>query len=123
MAHHPKVAIEIVGIAEGGRGRSCEEHDVCGTVLHLDSVVRLRSIQIINDAGKEEPAVGVYWVTDGIDRCLVGFLPRHCVHHRKDFDGKLAQVVEFLGSSTSPSARQRSHRMCGSCMATIIDAE
>ena len=110
MACHPKgITIEIVGIAEGGRGRSCEEHDVCGAVLGLDSVVRLRSIQIVNDAGKEEPAVGVYWVTDGVDRCLVGFLPRHCIFHRKDFDGKLAQVVEFLGSSESPSARQRSH--------------
>lgn len=36
--------VEIVGIEESGRGRSCGEHAVCGSVLVLDSVVRFRSI-------------------------------------------------------------------------------
>ena len=49
MLHHPnEPLIEIVGIEESGRGRSCEEHSVCGEALAIDSVVRFRSIQIIN---------------------------------------------------------------------------
>jgi hypothetical protein len=49
MSRHPGTTmIEIVGIKEDGRGRSCEEHDVCGTALYIDAVVRLQAIQILN---------------------------------------------------------------------------
>jgi hypothetical protein len=72
------------------------------------------------DAGKEETAFGVYWVTDGIDRCLVGFLPRHCIHHKDDYNGRVAQVVEFLKESENPAKRRRSHSMKGVCMAALL---
>ena len=76
---HPcGVLVEIVGINMHDRGRSCEEHDVCGSVLAEDSVVRFRKTQVVID-GKEEAAIAVYWVSDGIDRCRVGFLPKHQV--------------------------------------------
>lgn len=121
MTHHPdEPLIEIVGIEEGGRGRSCEEHQICGEALGLDSVVRFRSIQILNEAGKEETAVGVYWVTDGVDRCLVGFLPRHLVKHRSTYEGRVAQIVEFLKASESPTQRRRSHQKRGVCMAAFL---
>ena len=49
MSHHPTgIQVDLVGIEEGGRGRSCEEHQVCGKVLTIDAVVRLRCIQIKN---------------------------------------------------------------------------
>ena len=73
-----------------------------------------------SDAGVEESAIGVYWVTDGIDRCLVGFLPRHCVHHKQKYDGRVAQIVELLKDSDSPSARRRSHLKRGVCMAAFL---
>ena len=72
-------------------------------------------------AGAEESAIGVYWVTDGIDRCLVGFLPRHCVRHFDQYEGRIAQVVEFLKSWESPSARRRSHLKRGVCMAAFLE--
>ena len=75
------------------------------------------------DKGTEERAVGVFWVTDGIDRCLVGFLPKRCIARRNEFDGKIAQVVEFLKESDDSSERSRSRRMCGICTAAIINAE
>ncbi len=53
----------------------------------------------IADNGEEESSMGVYWVTDGFDRCLVGFLSRKMVRMRNYFDGKVAQVVEFLKAS------------------------
>jgi hypothetical protein len=42
MSHHPdEPLIEIVGIEESGRGRSCEEHKCCGDALALDSVAQM----------------------------------------------------------------------------------
>ena len=74
--------LEIVGTAKADRGRRCEEHSCCGKeVLAEDVVVRLRWEQILvpNRLGRgyrEETAYTVNWVTDGQDRCRVGFLPR-----------------------------------------------
>ena len=35
-AHPPGVVVEIVGTLMSDRGRSCEEHAVCGSVLEED---------------------------------------------------------------------------------------
>lgn len=49
MSHHPSgISVEIVGLNESGRGRSCEQHATCGSVVELDEVLRLWTIQIIN---------------------------------------------------------------------------
>jgi hypothetical protein len=73
----------------------------------------------LSDQGQEEAAICVFWINDGIDKCLVGFLPRHNIQHRHDFDGKVAQVVELLQLSPSPAVRARSQRLCGACMAAL----
>ena len=52
-------------------------------------MVRLRKVQLIVD-GKEETAIAAIWVTDGMDRCRVGFLQRHMVKHAARYDGALA---------------------------------
>ena len=78
--HPPGIVVEIVGTLMGDRGRSCEEHTVCGSVLEEKMVVRLRKVQVLVD-GHEETAIAWYWVTDGIDRCRVGFLMHHMVAH------------------------------------------
>ena len=80
---HPSgVTVEIVGISMNDRGRSCEEHDVCGSVLTEDSIVRFRKTQVIIE-GREQSAIAGYWVSDGIDRCRIGFLPKHLVKQRR----------------------------------------
>lgn len=43
----------------------------------------------------EETAVAPNWVTDGVDRCRVGFLPKFQAKHWKKYEGRLAQVTEF----------------------------
>jgi hypothetical protein len=75
------------------------------------------------DQNIEETAVAAYWVTDGIDRCRVGFLPRHCVRQATTFDGHLVQVVALLANSDSPSQRRFSRHNRGACYATIIDTK
>ena len=108
---HPSgVVLDIVGTNRDDRGRSCEEHEVnCGEVLAEDVVVRLRKVQILVE-GMEETAIACYWVTDGIDRCRVGFLMRHMVQHADKYDGALAQVTRVCsdreGGCTKTERRQ-----------------
>ena len=75
MSHrHPSgVIVDVVGIKEPSWGRSCEEHATFGDMLEVDTVVRFRAIQLLNDKKKEETVIAAYWVTDGVDRCRVGF--------------------------------------------------
>ena len=123
MAHRPEpIVIEIVGIEEGSRGRSCEEHAVCGSVVDEDVVVCLRKVQVLVD-GKEETAIAAYWVTDGEDRCRVGFLQRHMVAYASRYDGALAQVTRVLGPNAGvfdTAERRLYHKNKGYCFATMI---
>ena len=54
--------------------------------LFLSWIVRFREVQIIVK-GKEETVLAVYWVTDGVNCCRVGFLPRHMVKYKEAYDG------------------------------------
>ncbi len=72
MPFHPTgITVEIVGTESNTQGRSCEEHDICGSVMAEDVVVRFRKVQILVN-GKEESSIAAYHVSDGIDRCRVG---------------------------------------------------
>jgi hypothetical protein len=87
-SYHPDGhTVDVVGIIAPDRGRNCDEHPFCGEIVALDVVVRFRR-EMIHVAGgtdggpgREEPAIVVYWVTDGIDACRIGFLPRHMNHN------------------------------------------
>ena len=49
--------------------------------------------------GEIETAVSVYWVTDSVERCRVGFLPRFMVvKHANKVNGLLAQVTEVFNN-------------------------
>jgi hypothetical protein len=81
---HPEgIVIEISGITACNQGRSCEEHPYCEESIDDNVIVRLRRVQVImpsKNGGPEQEvtAVVVYWVTDGIDHCHVGFFtPSH----------------------------------------------
>ena len=39
---------DLVGIEEGNRDGKCEEPEVCCVVPELDTVIRLRAVQIVN---------------------------------------------------------------------------
>jgi hypothetical protein len=121
---HPSgVVVEIVGTEQGDQGRSCEEHPInCGEVMAEDVVVRLRKVQVLVD-GKEETAIAAVWVNDGIDRCRVGFLPRHMVKHAARYDGALAQVTRVFSGDREKfdtAERRAFHKNHGCCLAAII---
>ena len=55
--HHPSgITVEIVGIEANSNGQSCHQHDVCGSLVEEDVVLRLRKVQILNSLGREETA-------------------------------------------------------------------
>ena len=120
---HPSgIVVDVYGLKEGSRGRSCECHDVCGSVVEIDTCLRFLAVQIMAN-NKEETAIAAYWVTDGVDRCRVGFLPRYCVKHKADFDGKLAQVTKLLWNSSNKETKSKSHRNCGVITTALIEVE
>ena len=72
--------------------------------------------------GQEETAIAAFYVTDKIDQCHVGFLPRHFVPYAPSCDGVLVQVTE-VHSPTSKSVSKRKkfrHNIMGCCLATLI---
>lgn len=123
-SHHPSgYEVEIVGLKKATNGRSCEYHDPCGDVVQVDTVLRLRSVSVWMKGvvgGAEEQAIAAYWVSDGIDRCRVGFLRKEMVNQRHLLDGVLVQVVELMWLSDLKADRERSHRNYGLARAMVI---
>ena len=103
-------------------GRSCEEHCICGEVVIEDVVLRLRKVQVqINQ--QEQSAIAAFWVSDGIDRCRIGYLPKAYVKNWKQYDGALVQVIEiYSAESDSPTKHQKFHRNHGLAMAVVISS-
>ena len=121
---HPQgVQVEIVGIDESNRGRSCCNHACCGKVLAYDSVVRFRICQIMNDLREEETAVEAVLVTGGLDSCRVGFLPRMYLPDMEDYHGKVAQVSFFMKNSRNPKEVAKNETYRGMCRVHVIDSE
>jgi hypothetical protein len=109
-SRHPSgIILDVVGTAGTDHGHSCEEHACCGDVLENDVLVKLRRKQILvpdNIAGqgkmKEETAITVNWVSNGIDCCCVGFLPRTFAVQGSVWDGVICQVVEVFQKTIPP---------------------
>lgn len=117
-AYHPTgLTVEIVGIESSNNGRSQEDQ----AALKLDSVVRLRKVQVVVDEA-EEPAIAAYRISDGVDQGRIGFLGKWNVPNWKRFEGKIAQITEFYKTSESPTKRRKHRRNSGVCLAAIIDS-
>ena len=109
MATHPTgETVDIVGISCGDNGHSCEEFPVCGDALKHDSLVHIQSEQMMIEA-VEQAVMSIFWVTDGVDHCRVGFLLKHFLHHKPPYDGRLTPITQFLVKSDSPGDRAMSH--------------
>ena len=123
MSYHPRGdTVEIVGVNSLTNRRSCEEHGICGEVVIEDVVLHLRKVQVqINQ--QEQSAIAAFWVSDGIDRCRVGYLPKAYVKNWKQYDGALVQVIEvYSAESDSPMKRQKFHRNHGLAVAVVISS-
>jgi hypothetical protein len=68
---------EVVGIGESQRGRSCDQHRVCGSQLRKRGYVCFRKTQFAWRGGAEEDDLEVFHLNSGIMGCKVGYLPKH----------------------------------------------
>jgi len=72
---------------------------------------------------REVTAITVNWVTDGVDRCLVGFLPRAYALEGAIYDGVLCRVTGvFLKSDPSRVIREKWYKNKVFARATVISA-
>ncbi len=112
--------VDVVGMAIGDCVRSCEEHHICGCILHPDVHVRFVREEIMVE-GKIEVAISVYWVTDSVERCCIGFHPRFLVPMTDNLNGVLAQVTEVFDElHSSVIIRKKVHHNHGYCTAMIL---
>ena len=74
------------------------------------------------DVNKRTTKAGVYWVTRGMDRCLVGFLPDKYLLHKNVLHGRLAQIEEIYTNSKKRHKKQYSECHEGVCYAILVDA-
>ena len=103
MATHPTgETVDIVGINCGDNGHSCEEFPVCGDALRHGLLVCLWSEQMMIE-GVEQALMSIFGVTDGVNRCRVGFLLKQFLCHKQAYDGRLTEITQFHAKYDSPS--------------------
>ena len=119
LSHPTGETVEIVGINSHTNGHSCEEHHTCGCVLAEDTLVRLRKHQVYINR-YEQSAVGVYWISDGVDQCLVGFLHHHQVKHLNKLEGALCQVTEVYSDNSDSPTKHHKHKKNFRCAIVAI---
>ena len=56
--------------------------------------------------GYEQSVVGVYWVSDGVDRFLVGFLQCHQVKHLNKLEGALCTLTTLTALRSATNTRR-----------------
>ena len=85
-------------------------------------VLHLRKVQVLINQ-QEESGVAAFWVSDGIDCCRIGYLPKAYVKNWKQYEGALVQVVEvYSGDSDSPMKCQKFHRNHGLAVGMITSS-
>jgi hypothetical protein len=127
-SYHPNsLCVDIVGIIASDCGHCCDDHPFCGEVVALDNVVHFwcEMIHVAGGTdgglGREEPALVVYWVTDGIGTCCIGFLPWHMNHQAAHHDDVLGQIsATFSGTHLNYAVHEKWHRNMGFCHEAII---
>ena len=70
--------------------------------------------------GYDQSVVGVYWVSDGVDRCLVGFLHCHQVKHLNKLEGALCQVTEVYSDNSDSPMKCHKHKKNFGCAIVAI---
>ena len=115
--------VEVVGIGESQRGRSCNKHHVCGSQLCKGRYVCFRKTWFAWRGGDEEDVLEVFHLDSGIMGCKVGYLPKHLAARADRYDGLCARIVEIYSSDctccTSIAKHQKYHCGVGCCVATI----
>ena len=111
--------VEIVGIKDDERGRSCANHNVCSDILSVGMLVKINKVEIINEYKKQETAMAVNVIVDNVETCRVGFLSRIMFELYQFLDGKIARIVSIYGDADDITLRRKMHMNKGVALAHV----
>ena len=135
--------VAVFGIEDSKFGCSCAHHPVCGANVDYDTVVRLKTMGIttgksifrredllkisthlvFNFVGnnKHTTILAAVWITDGMDRCVIGYVDPRAMAVRRQLEGRLGQVTELFSHSDSATKNRYSATHQGVCLVALID--
>jgi hypothetical protein len=114
------IDLEIVGLYGSSNGRSCCVHGECGRYVKVGDLLRLKRTVATVD-GREEDAVKLVKISDGVEGCTVAFIPRLTIIQTATVRRNLEQfcvVKSIYEKSSSNFCRQKSFRSRG--MAGVV---
>jgi hypothetical protein len=112
---------EIVGLHEESNGRSCERHRVCGEVVKIGDVLRMKQC-VTEYNGKIKEAIKFVSIVNGYECCTVGFLPQYLVA-RANAEGcqdRFVEVIKLYAVSVNSFDRRKSHNYRGMALCKVI---
>jgi hypothetical protein len=113
--------VDVVGCDEGTNGRSCLNHDVCGSQIQIGDILVFRWKVIPTDNDEIEEVIKAFIIKDGSQECHVGYLPKRLLIQKEKFKNKMAVVLEDLRSSNNAQKRRRSLRHKGIVVCRMLD--
>jgi hypothetical protein len=116
------IDLEIVGLHCSNNGRSCVSHEICGQHVIVGDVLRLVRTTV-TVKGVVEPAVKLVKIIDGVDCCVVGFIPRLQMSLAK-VEGninKFCMVKELYSTSDNSYKRGLSCKNMGMAGVVLLD--
>lgn len=114
---------EIVGLHGTTNGRSCVLHDVCGSMLQVNSLVRFKWCRV-KIRGVGEGAIKAVSVCFGRESCTVGFLPKSIALQpgaREMYHDKFATIVYLLDESDNIDVLAESRRSLGKAYFLLLN--
>jgi hypothetical protein len=119
--------LEMVGMFGTTNGRSCERHQCCGAHVRLGDLVRLRrTVVTVTRSGvaRDEDAIKIVRIEDGIESCTVGFISRVQMQAPKVVQSvnKFCVVAEFYDISPNRYIRGVAQRNYGMAGLNLVDS-
>ena len=143
------VSVSVSGILSPAFGCSCEHHAICGENTYLDMVVRFKMTMVEGGAffvcvvyvwsfyplfcltfvsfclfvGPRgyTSVCGVYWVTEGCNRCMIGRVSEEFKTFFPRLEGRIAQVVTIFPNVGKRRKAVFSKKKKGVCHVMLID--
>ena len=135
--------MSIFGIISPDHGCTCEHHAVCGSIVHLDMLVRFKktlvlsgnhifcvhffspnfslTIVVLDFLNKYRSILAAYWVTEGAMRCIVGHVPEEFKNLFGHLEGRIAQVTTIYAGSKDKNKIAYSNSKDGICIVSLVD--
>ena len=135
--------VAVFGIEDSQFGCSCEHHPICGVNVDYDTLLRFKTVVIPSGKPHEwkqffliisthpvfeftgrhqnTTILAAIWVTDGMDRCIVGYVDPRALVVRMHLEGRLGQVTDIFSLSSSATKNRYSMAHKGVCLASLID--